>query len=182
MEKALASARSGNNSDAAKFYDQIIAKDQKDFVALTERGTIYFGEKNYSEAELAYNKALELSPKYIVALMNLGKLQLTQKSFEKAIATFTALVEADPQSADGFHFLGESYLQAKIGSKAVVYLNEAIRLSPIEKAEIHLRLATLYNAAGAKDRAANEYKLFLEKNPKHADGAKMKKYIEENLK
>jgi tetratricopeptide (TPR) repeat protein len=76
--------------------------------------------------------------------------------------------------------LGESYLQSKKGSKAVIYLNEAITLAPIEKAEIHLRLAALYNAAGAKDRAIAEYKSFLEKVPNHAERKNIEKYIRDN--
>ena len=89
---------------------------------------------------------------------------------------------SDRNSADSFHYLGEAYLQNKQGSKAVVVLNEAIRLAPNEKADIHLRLGALYNAAGAKDRAANEYKLFLQKRPDHKDKSKLEAYIKENGK
>ena len=71
-------------------------------------------------------------------------------------------------------------MQAKQGSKAVIALNEAIRLAPDENADLHLRLAALYNAAGAKDRAANEYKLFLAKRPKYPESQKLEKYIKEN--
>ncbi len=59
-------------------------------------------------------------------------------------------------------------------------LNKAIELAPKEKAEIHLRLAMLYNAAGLKDRAATEYKMFLEKVPDHPEKTKFEKYIAEN--
>jgi Tfp pilus assembly protein PilF len=78
------------------------------------------------------------------------------------------------------HYLGEAYLQSKKGSKAVIYLNEAIRLEPVEKAEIHLRLAALYNAAGAKPLASKEYKMFLDKVPSYKDKAALEKYISEN--
>lgn len=89
-------------------------------------------------------------------------------------------MEAEIASADAQHYLGEAYLQAKKGSKAVGYLNEAIRLAPIEKAEIHLRLASLYNGAGLKDKAVEEYKMFLEKVPNYKEKEKIEKYIKEN--
>jgi hypothetical protein len=54
-------------------------------------------------------------------------------------------------------------------------LNEAIRLAPIEKAEIHLRLAQLYNGANLKDKAVEEYKLFLGKVPDYKDRDKLDK-------
>ena len=118
----------------------------------------------------------------MVALMNLGKLQLSAKEFDKAVVTFTNAANADRNSAEAFHYLGESYLQVKQGSKAVVAMNEAIRLAPIEKADLHVRLATLYNAAGLKGQAANEYKLFLAKKPDHPEKEKLEKYIQDNGK
>ena len=170
------------NTDAAQAFKQIVDLDPKDFVAWTELGTAYFNEGKMSEADAAYGKALDLMPEYIVALINRGKLQLVQNNFENAIATFSSAVKADPANADAYHYLGESYLRIKLGSKAVAPLNEAIRLAPIEKAELHLRLAALYNAAGAKEKAAMEYKLFLQKMPNHPDKDKLTKYINENVK
>ena len=64
--------------------------------------------------------------------------------------------------------------------RAVRFYQKAIELAPVQKAEIHLRLATLYNAAGLKDRAVEEYKAFLGKVPGHADAEKFKQYIRDN--
>ena len=47
-------------------------------------------------------------------------------------------------------------------------------------AEVHLRLALLYNGAGMKDKAAVEYEEFLRKRPDCADRKKLEKYIAEN--
>jgi tetratricopeptide (TPR) repeat protein len=71
-------------------------------------------------------------------------------------------------------------LQAKKGSKAVIFFNKAIELAPTEKAELHLRLASLYDAANLKDRAVAEYKLFLGKVPNHPEKARIEKYIKDN--
>jgi hypothetical protein len=43
-------------------------------------------------------------------------------------------------------------------------------------------MGALYNIAGAKNLAANEYKLFLQKRPDHPDRQEMEKYIAENLR
>ncbi len=179
---AMASARAKRTDEAIGLFARIVADDPKDFVALTELGTLYFGAARNSEAEAAYDRAVELKADFMPALMNLGKLCVSEKKFDKAAATFFKAVTADPKSADAFHYLGETYLQMKQGNKAVIALNEALRLAPTEKADIHLRLATLYNAAGAKDRAANEYKLFLAKVPNHPERDKLEKYIRDNTK
>ncbi len=114
--------------------------------------------------------------------LNLGRLRVARKNFEGAIEPLTKAVEIQPNSADANHYLGESYLQIKKGSKAVGYLNEAIRLDPLGKADLHLRLSTLYNAAGLKDKAASEYEQFLKKKPNYPDRKKLEDYIAANKK
>lgn len=182
FDKGIAAVKAKKTAEALTLFNSIVEKDPNDFVAWTELGSVYFGDSKYTEAETAYLKALELKPDFMVALMNLGKLHLNQKQLEKAVIVLTKAAVTDATSANAFHFLGEAYLQSKQGSKAVIALNESIRLAPIEKADLHLRLAALYNAAGLKDRAANEFKLFLAKKPDSADKALMEKYIKENSK
>jgi tetratricopeptide (TPR) repeat protein len=149
---------------------------------LTELGTAYLLEQKLAEAEKAYTRAIEVRPKFFLALMNLGRLRMMQKNFEGAIEPLTAAVTVQPTSADANYRLGESYLQIKKGSKAVGYLYEAIKLDPVGRAEAHLRLATLYNAAGMKDKAALEYEEFLKKKPDHPDAKKFRDYIAANKK
>lgn len=180
FEKATASAKDKKSDEAINLFKKIVETDPKDFVAWTELGTLYFRAEKYGDAEKSYNSALEQKADFMVALINLGKVYLVQKQVEKAIPIFTKAVEVEPNSADAQHFLGESFLQAKKGSKAVVHLNEALRLAPLEKAEIHLRLASLYNAAKMKDKAIEEYKQFLIKQPNHSEKATIEKYIKEN--
>ncbi len=91
-------------------------------------------------------------------------------------------MEVKPTSADANYYLGEAYLQIKKGSKAVGYLNEAIKLDPVGRAEAHLRLATLYNAVGMKDKAAIEYEEFLKKKPDYPDRKSCRDYIAANKK
>ena len=82
-----------------------------------------------------------------------------------------------PANAEANFLLGESYLQIKQGSKAVGHLEAAARLG---RPEAHLRLATLYNAVGLKDRAAAEYEQYLKAKPDAPDRKKMEQYIREN--
>jgi Tfp pilus assembly protein PilF len=180
FDKAMQAIRENKNSLALELFKEILANDNNDYLAWTMLGTLYYADKKYSDAAPAFKKALELKPDLTVARVNLGKMELSQKNFEKAIETLQRAVELDPTSADANHFLGEAYLQIKKGSLAVGFLNKAIELAPAQKAEIHLRLAALYNGAGAKDRAAAEYKAFLIKVPDHPDRTKFEKYIIDN--
>ena len=73
-------------------------------------------------------------------------------------------------------------MQIKKGSLAVGYLNEALRLDPKGMADVHLRLARLYDAAGMKDKAAAEYEAYLKKRPDYKDRKKLEDYISANKK
>ena len=176
FSQAMAYAKANQRENAIAAFSEIVAKDPKDFVAWSQLGTLNF-EKNPKLAREAYQKALEAKPDFFFVLLNYGKLELAQKNYDTSVELLTKALSIDPSSADANHYLGEAYLGAKKGSKAVVYLNEAIRLSPIAKAEIHLRLASLYHAANLKDRAAAEYKLFLTKVPDHPEKKRFEQYI-----
>jgi tetratricopeptide (TPR) repeat protein len=182
FNKALAAIKEEKYDEALALLDRVLSVDPKDFIAWTELGTVKFKQGRFGEAEKPYQQALETNPSYIVALMNLGKLRMAEKQYDAAVEVFNRAVAAQPRSADANHFLGEAYLQIKKGSKAVGYLNEAVRLDPLGKAEIHLRLATLYNGAGMKDKAAKEYEQFLAKKPDYPGRKKLEQYIAENKK
>jgi len=181
-DKALASVRKKDTAQAISSLKQLVTNDPKDFVAWAELGTLYFKENSFPESEDAYLRALEAKPGFILALLNLGKLALAQKKFDVAVDVLTRAVAAAPESADAQQYLGEAYLGLKKGSKALGPLNEALRLDPKGKADIHLRLAALYNGAGMKDKAAAEYEQFLVKRPDHPEKAKLQEYIKQNKK
>lgn len=180
FDDSMALIKQKKNTEALAGFENIVKADPKDHVAWMMIGTLQMSEKHSKEAREAFQKAIQLRPEYFLAHLNLGRLELSEKNFDAAIATLQAAVQEEPASADANHLLGEAYLQAKKGSMAVQYLNKAIELAPIEKADIHLRLAALYNAAGYKDRASAEYAAFLAKVKDYPDRKKLEDYIKQN--
>lgn len=179
FQKAQSAVDDKKYRDAVPLFEQLVKNDPQDFQAWTELGTTYLLLEKNDDAEKAYLRATEVRPTFALAQTNLGRVRVTQKKFEEAIAPLTTAVELNPQSADANFYLGEAYLQIKKGSKAVGYLTEAARLG---RADAHLRLAMLYNAAGMKDKAAIEYEEFLKKKPDYADRKKLEQYITANKK
>ncbi len=180
FDEAMTLMRDKKLGPAAGKLKDAIAIDPKDYVAWTELGTIYFKQNNLNDAEACYFKAIEQKQDYFVALLNLGKLYVSRKQADEAVMVLSNAVKSDATSAEAQHFLGEAYLLAKKGSLAVNHLNEAIRLSPMDMADLHLRLAALYDAAKIKNKASQEYKIFLTKRPDHPEKARFEKYISEN--
>lgn len=180
FEKAEEAFDNKEYDKAVVLFRQIVTDDPQDFQAWTELGTVNLVQKNLDEAERSYQHATEIRPTFFLALLNLGRLRLQQKNFDGAIDALSQAVTVQPTSPEANYFLGEAYLQVKKGSKAVRYLNEALRLDPIGKADAHLRLAALYNAAGVKEKAAAEYEAFLKKKPDYPDRKKLEQYIAAN--
>ena len=182
FEKATEAIDKKNYDQAILLLRRITSTDPKDFEAWSELGTVYLIQRNPDEAEKAYLRAIEARPAFILALVNLGRLRIMEKKYEGAIETLTQAVKVSPASANANYFLGEAYLLDKKGSKAVVYFYEALKLDPIGMASAHLRLAALYNAAGIKERAADEYQEFLKKKPDYPDKKKLEQYIAQHKK
>ena len=185
-EKLFVTAREATDQkrydDAIATLRQLVAADPHDFQAWAELGTVYLFKQNLDESENSYVKSVTERPQFFLGQMNLGRVRVARKNYEGAIEPLTKAVEIQPVSADANYYLGESYLQIKKGSKAVSYLNEAIKLDPVGRADVHLRLAALYNAANRKELAAIEYEEYLKKKPNYPDRKKLEDYIAANKK
>lgn len=180
FEKASDATDKKRYDEAADLLQSIVKSDPKDFQAWTALADVHLLQSKYTEAETEYLRAIDLHPGFFPALLNLGRAEVAQQKYDVAIEVLSRALKAHPDSPDANYFLGESYLQIKKGSMAVGYLNEAIRLDPDGMADVHLRLATLYNAAGMKDKAALEYEAFLKKRPDYKDRKKLEDYISTN--
>lgn len=179
FKRAQAALDKKNFEEAITLLREVVAADPGDYQSWTELGTSFLLSNKQSDAEKSYEEALKARPDFPLALLNLGRVRSMQKKYAEAIEPLTMLVEKDPRSPDGNLLLGEAYLQTKKGSKAVPLLNEAARLG---RPEAHLRLATLYDAVGLKDKAAAEYEQFLKKRPDYSERKKLEKYIADNRK
>ncbi len=182
FEKAIKAKNKKDYAQAISLLQEIVGNDPRDFQAWTELGNIHFLQKSFADAENEYLRAIDAHPGSFLALFNLGRLEISQKKYEVAVEVLAGAVKARPESPDANYFLGEAYLQIRKGSLAVVYFKEALRLDPQGMAEVHLRLAALYKAAGIKDKAAAEYEEFLKKRPNYADRKKLEQYIVDNKK
>ena len=182
FEKAQRLLDNGRDREAASVLKQIVDADPGDFQAWTELGTAHLMGGDMAEAENAYRRAIQERPTFALALLNLGRLLITQKRYAESIEPLVGATQVRADSADAHFLLGKTYLKLKQGSKAVPQLNESLRLDPQGKADAHLLLAALYDAAGLKDRAASEYQQFLAKRRDYGDRKKLEHYISEHRK
>jgi tetratricopeptide (TPR) repeat protein len=182
LAKAETAIDEKNYSDALGLLLQILNEDGNDYQVWTELGTVYLMQQDLGKAESAYERAGEVNRSFFPSFFNLGKLRMAQKRYEVAIEPLVQSVKLKPDSAQANYLLGEACLQIKRGSNAVNFFNKALQLDPVGMAQAHLRLAMLYNAAGAKNKAAEEYETFLKKKPDYPARKILEQYISENKK
>ena len=180
MSKAIDAIEDKKPEKAIPFLTKVIESDPADHPAWAILGAAYSAVGDSANAEKALRKAVEIKPDSAPALLSLGRFYMSQNRFEQAVESLERSIVADSSSAATFRLLGESYLQVRKGSRAILALNEAIRLQPKEMADCHMLLAKLYDIAGAKHLASQEFVLLLEKMPDHAEKEKIKQYIKDN--
>jgi len=180
FQKAEHEVSKKNYGEAVVLFNQIVDRDAKDFEAWTELGSAYFNLGKLKDAEKACLRAIDEKPTFILPFLNLAKVRMADKNYDRAIEVLDDAIKIQPTSPLANYLLGEAYLQIKKGSKAVGYLHEALKLDPGGMAEAHLRLAALYNGAGMKDKAAEEYEQFLKKKPDYQERKKLEEYIAAN--
>lgn len=182
LYKKTVDAESANDRPKViELLKQIVAVDAADFVAWAKLGSVYFEQKKFAEAEAAFRKSLESKIEYTPAWLFMGQIRMAQKQYLAAIEILRHTTTLNAKSARAFQLLGEAYLLSKQGTLGVAALTEAIKLDPQGMAECHLQIAHLYELAGAKQFAAREYKIFLEKMPNFADKKRLEKFIKENM-
>jgi tetratricopeptide (TPR) repeat protein len=166
--------------EATKYLQELVTLDPKDHPAWFELGVVYFIRKEYEQSEKCFATAVAVEPAYLAAMLNLGRVRLAQKNYPGAEEALLRTLKIDARNAAASYFLAETYLQLKQGSLAVQYYNNALKIDPIGMAEAHLRLALLYNRAGYREHAVQEYEQFLSKKPKYAQRKKLEDYIAAN--
>ncbi len=182
FKKASAAIEKKKFDEAAAILRKIVEADPKDHLAWTDLGTMHFALGDAAEAERAYARALAVRPDLLAAAVNLGRLRLAAKNYEQAVEVLRPAAEKHPLSADAHQLLGEAYQLSGKSAEAVEQLGEALRLDPEGKADSHLRLAMIHDAAGRKDLAADELEKFLAKRPDYPDRQKFELYVKANKK
>lgn len=140
----------------------------------TNLGWSYYLLGLYDQSEEASVRAVTLDPTQYIALYNLGLAQVVQGRLEEAIEVYDEAIEIDGNVQDteiqqGIRSAGDTGVQ----DAAIEDLENALEQNPDEPA-IHFALATLLEAEGRRDAAAEQFDLYLQASaaPPLADRAR----------
>ena len=182
FRNAVEAERIQDHRKAVEALKTIVGSDPADYIAWAKICEINYSENKIPDARANCIRSIQARADYPPAIVNLGQILLVQNQPAEAVKFLELATRLEPTYARAFQLLGEAYVLTKNSSSAITALTEAIRLDPDGMGQSHLLLAVIYDAKGDKPRAAEEYKEFLKKSPKHRDRGKFERYIKENGK
>jgi len=139
-------------------------------MTMTHHYDMWFGTTKSPEQSLARafelaRKAISLDDSDAAAHSALGKTYAMAKQYDKAIGACEQAVSLDPNSSLNFMWLGIVFTWAGRAEEGIRYLQHAIRLNPFAPSMFFNNLAVAYRDAGQYEKAIEECKKALQREP-----------------
>ena len=149
VRQANAFIQSGHVQEAIKAFDQALAIEPQNVVALSGRGLAASLAGDHEGAIKTLKTAYDLAPKEVAILLNLANAHIPVGLDEEALGYFQKAYDIDDTNTEASYWIG--FLNEKMGnfSKAVTFYERTIELDPHHKLA-YLQLADVFYAQGQK--------------------------------
>ncbi len=156
--------KAGRLQDAARGYEQVLARDGGNVVALSNLGLLLGETKQYDQAEKLLVRALSQAPNYADAHANLAAVLHDQNRFAEAIACCEQGLRLAPDNKKMLNTLASSLSGAARYDEAIALLTRMTRARP-GFAKGHHFLGTIYTRLGRCDEAVAAFTKAFEIDP-----------------
>jgi Tfp pilus assembly protein PilF len=116
-----------------------------------------------------FEKAVAAYPKFAEAWLNLGKLREQQKSLEPARTAFLKAIEADAKLVPPYLELGLQYATEVNWLKSAEYLDQAVKLDPVDYPQAWYADAVAHYNLKNYDAAEKSAREAVKLDPRHAN-------------
>jgi len=116
-------------SAAVDAYSEAI-RIKPNLFAYNNRGTVWYGLKEYEKAIADYNQAINLDSEFALAYNNRGGVWYELKEYEKAIADFNQAIDLDSKQVLAYYNRGLTFFYLDKYSNAISDYTQAINLNP----------------------------------------------------
>jgi tetratricopeptide (TPR) repeat protein len=151
-EQALAAAQSGNSAEAARLWQQAIAKDSRHFASLFNLGVLLHRQKRQAEAVDLLERAAAIQPGYQVHFIRGSNFQQLGRR-EEAIRAWKSALLHEPKNIKLMQVLSVEYSSGRYFHEAAAIARRALRLAPGE-ANLYFLALKAYQDAGDPASAA----------------------------
>jgi Tfp pilus assembly protein PilF len=177
--KALESARAGEDEKAAQLLRAALQVHQDFALALSKLGVIYMKMKQPEKAVEPLRAALRLTPDDYPTLLTYGSALYTRQQFPEAEEQFRKAVQKNNSSPSGHYYLGLIALKRQDLEAAEKEMLEAIRLGRGELPIAHKYLGGIYWGRKDYQRAAEQLETYLRLVPNAEDAARLRATVKE---
>jgi tetratricopeptide (TPR) repeat protein len=150
---------------AMREFQTAIALDPAAIESYSGLALVYASTSRIPQAEAILRKVTEAQPRSVDALLNLGRFYLVQHRDAEAEATLLKASETDPRATLPRVLLAKMYLESGKLVEAERVCRELKSLAT-DDPEGYGALASFYEAAGKKEKAAEELQVLLAARPR----------------
>jgi Tfp pilus assembly protein PilF len=154
----------GKYEEAAKLYEDAIAKNPEDPTYYYNLGTTYMWMNKPDQAIETFKKMIELKPDSFGAFKNLGQLYAEKKNYEEARNYYSKAAEISSEDPEVFYSLGICYWNMQDYTNALEAFKKAIK-SKEDYADAHYQLGLTYLNQNKLDEALPAFEKFVQLAP-----------------
>ena len=154
----------GELEQSIVFFSEILQKNPDDFVALNNRASSFYLQKNYKDALVDVKKAMEIDPNYSLAYFTYGKILTDLREYDEALNQFNKCISIEPNYFQTYGALGFLYYNKREYEKALEFFNLALLNLPNDELILNNRGAN-YKELKLFDLALIDYEKAIDINP-----------------
>ena len=168
LQRALALHQQGKFAQGQALYEQVLAKDPKNFDALHLLGVLALQTQNPVAAADLIGRAININPNNAAAYSNRGNALKTLKLLDEAIASYETAIKLKPDYAEAHSNRGNALLDLKRLDEAIVSYDRAIKIKP-DYAEAYSNRGNVFLELKRLDEAIVSYDQAIKIKPDHAE-------------
>jgi predicted O-linked N-acetylglucosamine transferase (SPINDLY family) len=168
IAKGVGLQQEGRLVEAAKIYQEVLARSPQDFDAMHLLGLVALQQGRLDVAQRLIKTALTIRPNEVAAVSNLGISYLRDEQFEPALQWFDIATKLQPDSAIALTNLGQALYHMGRHRDAIRPLQKACTIDPSSFAA-HNMLGACFMRSGDEHNAATLFEEATRLNPNDSE-------------
>jgi tetratricopeptide (TPR) repeat protein len=177
--KGIGAFANGKYSSARGYLEKAIADYPCFARAQTQLALTLIRMGSSRQAEAPLRKSIECDPGYYEAHLVLGQLFNQEKKFEESEKILTEGLRLSPASWQFYYQLGVAHFGLRQYDKADLDYQKVLSFNPTPPPEYHVKVADVYLAQEAYDKAYAEMQAYLQGQPSGRFAEKIRKTMRE---
>ncbi len=156
----------GNNDDALRCFENVIAENPKDVLSYNHLGAIHALQGDQQKAIEAYQRGLQFDPNHPILHFNIARSYAEIGNTKKALSHYESALRTKPGWLDAIEEYANLLLKDNKVKEAEDTVQKALKLNP-DDVKMHTSMGNVYNRKSIFDNAEIEFKKALDGNDEY---------------